>query len=186
MQGNELRKGTCVTLEGKVWQCMEAHHRTPGNLRAFIQAKMRNLKDGSQKEFRFSSTERLEQIDVFERKMQYLYSDAEMLHFMDTENYEQVEFAKASVGLAANYLTENLVLSVLFVDNVPINIQLPATLAFEVVEADPEIKGATAAASYKSARVSNGLAVQVPQFVKVGDFIKINTETGEYLERVKR
>lgn len=186
MQGNELRKGACVKLENKVWQCMEAQHRTPGNLRAFIQAKMRNLQDGSQKEFRFSSTEKLEQIDVFARKMQYLYSDALRLHFMDIENYEQVEFAKSGVGDALNYLSENLILSVLFVDNLPINIQLPSTLEFEIVEADPEIKGATAAASYKSAKTVNGLAVQVPQFVKVGDVIKINTETGEYLERVKK
>lgn len=186
MQGNDLRKGTVLKLEGKIWQCIDSQHRTPGNLRAFVQAKMRNLTDGSQKEFRFSATEKLESVDVFERNMQFLYQDGTMYHFMDTESYDQIELSADQIGSDANYLSENLIVFISFVEEKPMNIRLPQTLEFEITEADPEIKGATATASYKSATISNGMNIQVPQFVKVGDWVKINTETGSYQERVKK
>ncbi|EKD50328.1 MAG: hypothetical protein ACD_62C00572G0001 [uncultured bacterium] len=186
MQGNDLRKGNVIKLENKLWLAMSVEHRTPGNLRAFIQAKMRSIGDGTQKEFRFSSTERLEQVDIFERKMQYLYSDGDVYNFMDTENFEQIELSKETIGDYAIYLTPEMNISVAFCENNPITVKLPTTMDFEVVEADPEIKGATASASYKSATLSNGLNVQVPQFVKVKDVIRINVEKGEYQERVKR
>lgn len=186
MQGNELRKGNVILHEGKLWQCMEATHRTPGNLRAFVQAKMRNIKDGSQKEFRFASTEKLDQVDVFERKMQFLYADGDQYNFMDTENYEQIELTKEQIGDGSFYLQPDMVIGITFYEQTPISVKLPQTMIFEIVEADPEIKGATASASFKSAKLSNGMGIQVPQFVKVGDVVKINTETGEYQERVKR
>jgi elongation factor P len=186
MQGNELRKGTVLLHEGKLWQCMESHHRTPGNLRAFVQAKMRNIRDGSQKEFRFASTEKLDQVDVFERKMQFLYNEGDTYHFMDTENFDQTEISKEAIGDSVKWLQPDMVISVLFHEATPITITLPQSLEFEVVECDPEIKGASANASYKNATLPNGVNIQVPQFVKVGDVIKINTESGEYLERVKR
>ncbi len=184
MQGNELRKGMAIQHEGKLWLCMESVHRTPGNLRAFVQAKMRSIKDGTQKDFRFSSTEKLEQVDVFERKMQFLYADGDTYHFMDTESYDQVELAKEQIGNDAVYLSPDMVINILFHEQVALSIKLPTTLNFDVVEADPEIKGATASASFKNATLSNGLIVQVPQFVKIGDVVKVNTENGEYQERV--
>ncbi len=186
MQGNELRKGTVIKHEGKLWQCMSAAHRTPGNLRAFIQAKMRNVEDGSQKEFRFASTERLEQVDIFDRQMQYLYNEGDVYHFMDTENYEQIELSKDLIGDDVIFLVPEMVITVLFHETRAISLSLPTSRDFEVVEADPEIKGATASASYKSATLNNGLTIQVPQFVKVGDRVRINVETRDYQDRVKK
>lgn len=186
MNGNELRKGTVIKHEGKLWQCMSAAHRTPGNLRAFIQAKMRNVEDGLQKEFRFASTERLEQVDIFERKMQFLYADGDTYHFMDTENYEQIEISKETLGDDVIFLAPEMTIGISFFETRPISINLPNSMDFAVVDADPEIKGATAAASYKSATLDNGLVIQVPQFVKPGDRVRINVETREYQDRVKK
>lgn len=186
IQGNELRKGDVLNHEGHLWQCLVSNHRTPGNLRAFVQAKLRNIKDGSQKEFRFASTEKLDKVDIFERKMQFLFNVDDMYTFMDTESFEQIEINKEAIGDGVVYLTLDIIISVAFHETTPITIRLPQTMEFKVVEADPEIKGATASASFKSAKLDNGVAIQVPQFVKVGDIVKINTENGEYLERANK
>lgn len=186
INGNELRKNDVLLVDNVLWQCLVATHRTPGNLRAFIQAKMRNLRDGTQKEFRFSSTERLEKVDVFDREMQFLFTDGTSFTFMDNENYEQVELSKDAMGDGAKYLKPETVINVSFYEGKPVTIRLPNTMEFKVVSADPEIKGATAAASFKSATLDNGMTIQVPQFVREGDNVKINTESGEYLERVKK
>lgn len=186
ISGNELRKGDIILHENKLWHCLQSVHRTPGNLRAFMQAKLRNIKDGTQKDVRFSSTERLEKVEVFEREMQFLYNDGDVYHFMDNQNFEQVEINKAMLADNAVYLSPNMNVQITFYEGSPLGIKLPQTLEFEVVEADPEIKGATASSSFKSATLSTGQVVQVPQFVKVGDKVKVNTESGEYLERVKK
>lgn len=184
--GNELRKGMVIQYENKLWVVMVVTHRTPGNLRAFIQTKFRNIRDGSQKDFRFSSTEKLERLSMVERKMQYLYGEGDSFHFMDTENFEQLEISRDVMGDAARYVYPELVIVIGLVEGVPVTINLPQTMEFQVVETDPEIRSATASASYKSAKLSNGLAVQVPQFIRQGDTLKINTETGEYQERVNK
>lgn len=186
ISGNELRKGDVILFENKLWVCLSSVHRTPGNLRAFVQAVLRNLKEGNQKEVRFSATEKVDKVDVFEREMQYLYADGDTFHFMDVKNFEQIEMQKSFIGDAEVYLQPDMIIEVCFYETDPISIKLPQTMEFEVVEADPEIRGATASASKKSAKTSNGLSIQVPQFVNVGDRVKINTETGEYLERVKK
>lgn len=186
ISGNDLRKGDIILFETKLWHCMQATHRTPGNLRAFMQAKLRNIKDGTQKEVRFSATERLDKVDVFERDMQFLYAEGDTFHFMDNENYEQLEINREVLGDSAIYLSSNLNVKISFYESSPLGVRLPQTMEFEVTEADPEIKGATASASFKSATLTTGQVVQVPQFVKVGDRVKVNTETGEYLERVKK
>lgn len=186
ISGNELRKGDVILLENKLYMCLKSEHRTPGNLRAFIQAVMRNVIDGVRKDFRFSSTESLNRVDLFNREMQFLYADGDTYHFMDTENYEQIEINAELLGDKAVYLSPEMKISVCFYESKPITIELPQTMEFEITSADPEIKGATASASKKNATLSNGLNVQVPQFVNSGDKVKINTETGEYLERVKK
>lgn len=186
ISGNELRKGDIILHETKLWLCLQSVHRTPGNLRAFMQAKLRNIKDGTQKDVRFSATERVEKVEVFEREMQFLYSDGDFFHFMDSKNFEQIELHRDFLGENAMYLSPNMNVNITFYESSALGIRLPQTLEFEVVEADPEIKGATASASFKSAKLSTGQAVQVPQFVKVGDRVKVNTETGEYLERAKK
>jgi elongation factor P len=186
INGNELRKGDVILFENKLWMCLSSVHRTPGNLRAFVQAVLRNLREGNQKEVRFSATERVEKVDVFEREMQFLYSDGDVFHFMDTENFEQLELSRSIIGDKEPYLQPDMKLNMSFYEADPLTIRLPQSMEFDVVEADPEIKGATASASKKSATLSNGLSIQVPQFVNVGDRVKINTESGEYLERAKR
>lgn len=186
INGNEVRKGDVLLYENKLWVVMNAVHRTPGNLRAFIQATLRNIKEGNQKDVRFSATEKVEKVDVFEREMQYLYSDGNVFHFMDKENYEQVELSKDLIGDKEIYLQPDMSLHVSFYEAEPITIRLPQTMEFEIVEAEPEVKGGTASASKKTAKTSNGISVQVPQFVNVGDWVKVNTETGEYLERIKK
>lgn len=186
INGNELRKNDVILVDTILWQCLVSTHRTPGNLRAFIQAKMRNLRDGTQKEFRFSSTEKLEKVDVFDREMQFLFVEGDVYTFMDTENYEQVEMSKAQIGESVGYLKAECVINVSFYEGKPVTVRFPNTMEFTVASCDPEIKGATAAASFKSATLDNGLDIQVPQFVREGDTVKINTETGEYLERVKK
>lgn len=186
ISGNEIRKGDLVKFENKLWQCLVAQHRTPGNLRAFIQVKLRNIMDNTQKEVRFSSTDRIEKIDIFERKMQFLYNDSSFYKFMDLESYDEVSLSAELIGDDIVYITPDMELTVAFYESKPLFIKLPQTMEFEVTEADPEIRGATASASYKTAVLSNGLKIQVPQFVKPGDVIKINTESREYLERAKK
>lgn len=186
INGNELRKGDVLLFENKLWFCMSSVHRTPGNLRAFVQAVLRNIKEGNQKEVRFSATEKVEKVDVFDREMQYLYSDGDVFHFMDTKSYEQVEISKDLIGDRVVYLQPDMLINVCFYEADPITIRLPQSMEYEITEADPEIRGATASASKKNATLSNGLGVQVPQFVNVGDWVRVNTETGEYLERVKK
>lgn len=186
ISGNDLRKGDIILFENKLWHCMQAVHRTPGNLRAFMQAKLRSIKDGNQKDVRFSATERVEKVDVFEREMQFLYAEGDTFHFMDTKNYEQIEISRELLGEHAVYLSANLNVNITFYESSPLGVRLPQTMEFEVTEAEPEIKGASASASFKSATLSNSQTVQVPQFVKVGDRVRVNTETGEYLERVKK
>ncbi len=183
---NQLKPGMVIDHEGKLWQCLQSIHKTPGNLRAFIQAKMRNVKDGTQKEFRFSSTETLERINLMEREMQYLYADDDFVHFMDTSNYEQVQINKSMLGDSINYLLPDSLIKVTFHETSPIGVSLPPTLQFKVTEADPGMKNATASASYKNATIETGLVIQVPQFIDAGDIIRIDTTTGEYRERVSK
>lgn len=174
-----------VEYEGKIWQCLEAEHRTPGNKRAFVQAKMRSVMDGTQKEFKLSSTETLERIHLREREMQYLYGDGDAYHFMDLENYEQIQIGAQMLGNAVHYLLPDVHVQITFHDTSPIGVVLPATLNFRVIEAEPNLKSSTASSQFKNAKIETGLMIKVPQFVEVGGKIKIKTDTGEYVERVK-
>lgn len=186
MQSSDLSRGDVVKMENKLWQVMEITHRTPGNLRAFYQIKFRNLDDGSQKDLRFSANDKHDKVDIFTRDMQFLFSDDRFYTFMDTESYEQVEISAEAIGDDAVFLKPESVWKIAFFEASPISISLPQSMEFEVVEAEPEIKGATATASYKSATLSNGLEILVPQFVKVGDWVKVNTADRSYSERVKK
>lgn len=185
ISANQLRPGTVIEYEGTIWQCLEAQHRTPGNKRAFMQAKMRNIKDGTQKEFKFSSTEGLERVSLFERPAQFLYSDDQYFHFMDKENFEQIQLNREILGIAASFLLPDAEIKIAYCEERPLGIVLPMTMTFTVTEAEPGMKSATASASYKNATIETGMVVKVPQFVQAGDRIIIKTETGEYHERAK-
>lgn len=185
ISANQIRPGMIIEFEGNVYYVMEAIHRTPGNLRAFMQVKMRNIRTGNQLEQRFGTSDRVEKAQLDNHKMQFLYQEGEDYHFMNTANYEQIHLNKNDLGDAANFLLPDTVIDVSFYENKPIGVQLPKTMDFKVVEAEPSVKKQTASASYKSAKIETGLTIKVPAFVNEGDTVRIDPETHEYLERVK-
>jgi elongation factor P len=185
MQANDIRRGMIVIYEGVPHRVMDFQHRTPGNLRAFVQAKLRNLKSGSSTEVRFSSTENVERAILDEHEMEYLYSDGDMHHFMNTETYEQVVLDSESLGDATGFLVPGTKIEVEFFDDQPIGVELPPVVELTVVETQPEMKGATASNSPKPAKLETGVTLQVPPFIKEGDKIRVDPNKGVYLERVK-
>jgi elongation factor P len=164
---------------------MDFQHRTPGNLRAFVQAKLRNIKTGSSTEVRFSSTENIERAMLEEVEMEYLYSDGDMYNFMNTETYEQIALSTETLGDAMDYLVEGAKIKIEFFEGAPMGVELPAAVEMTVVETSPELKGATASNSPKPAKLNTGVTVQVPPFIKEGDRIRVDPTKGVYLERVK-
>lgn len=186
MNANQLRPGFVIQYEGDLWICLESVHKTPGNLRAFIQAKLRKVKDGSQKEFRFASTDDLDRVSLIERPAQFLYNEDNDYHFMDTANYEQFALSGDMLGDKRGYLLPNTEVAITFFEEKAIGVKLPTTLEFNIIEAEPNMKSATATSSYKTAKIETGVAVKVPQFIESGERIVVNTETGEYMERAKK
>lgn len=183
MKAKDMRKGTVLVLKGQLYSVMDFHHHTPGNLRAMVQCKLRNLQNGTQNEQRFSSTEDLETADVFQQKGTFLYSDNNGFHFMNGETYEEVAISQEMLGDGRFYLKEGMEVQLSMYEETPIGIQLPMTVTLSIVETEPGIKGATATNSPKPARTETGLQLNVPQFINVGDEIIVKTDTGEYLSR---
>lgn len=178
-----MRVGICILHGGDICRVMSVHHATPGNLRGFVQAKMRNLRSGNSFEHRFSSTEKVERAILDTRPMEYLYSDPSGHHFMNQESYEQITLDDETLGDNMLYVLPNTVLQIDFYDEKPVGIELPNTVALEVVDTEPSMKGATASASYKPAKMETGLVVQVPPFIEVGTKILIDTRENKYLSR---
>ena len=178
-----LRKGNLVKHNGDLCRVVEQQHVTPGNLRGFVRAKMRKLKDGTQFEHRFRSEDMVERAALDEREMQYLYKDGSGFCFMDTESFEQIHMSEEALGDSMSYLLPEATIKVEFYEGTPVGIELPATVDLKVLDTAPGIKGATASAQVKPARLETGLVVQVPPFVNTGDMIRVSTETGEYLSR---
>jgi elongation factor P len=183
IQASQMRVGMCILFEGDICRVMSSQHVTPGNLRGFVQAKMRNLRSGNQFEHRFSSTEKVERAILDTQPMEYLYSDPSGHHFMNQETYEQVTLEDETLGDSMLYMLPNTVLQVDFYDEKPVGIELPNTVVLEVVDTEPSMKGATASASYKPAKMETGLVVQVPPFIEVGTKIIIDTRENKYLSR---
>ena len=184
MQANALRAGMCVLHNNEVCSIMSVTHRTPGNLRAFVQVRMRNLKNGNSFEHRFASTESVERAILDTIPMEYLYSDGDMHHFMSQENYEQVTLSDDALGDTLLYILPNSVIKVDFYEGMPVGVELPNTVILEIVETEPGMKGATASSSYKPAKMQTGLVVQIPPFVEAGAKIEIDTRENKYLRRV--
>jgi elongation factor P len=158
-------------------------HRTPGNLRAFVQVRMRNLRNGSMMDNRFSSTENVERAILDEQEMDYLYDDGDYYYFMNTETFEQVHLTKELLGDAVDYLIPNLRVHVEFYEGKPMSVELPATVDMTVVQTEPGLKGATVSNVTKPATMDTGLVVQVPAFINEGEKIRVNTSEGTYQER---
>jgi elongation factor P len=181
---SQFRNGLKIELDGEPFTIVFFQHVKPGKGGAFVRTKVRNLKSGRMLERRFRAGERVELADVEERKMQYLYQDGEQLVFMDTESYEQIPFRTEQVGDARKFLKENLEVDVVFWRGQPINVELPAFITATITRCEPGIKGDTASNVTKPATLETGAIVQVPLFVKEGEAIRVDTRSGEYVERV--
>src|ERR1700746_14199 len=184
VQATRLRKGMLVKLGNDLLRILELYHLTPGNKRAHIQARMRNIRTGTLTDYKFRAEEDVERATLDEREMQYLYNDGDHYYFMDTSTYEQIHISNEALGDSTNYLIPDATIRVEFYESEPVGIELPQTVDLVVKRTVPGIKGATASAQVKPATLETGLVVQVPPFINEGDKIRVNTETGEYQSRV--
>jgi elongation factor P len=180
---NDIRRGQVIKFNGEPHLVMETQHRTPGNLRAFVQIKMRNLRYGKALDQRFASTDTIEVLPTEKKTLEFSYADRDAFAFIDPDTYEQIELSAAILGEAKNYLTTGGKVDVLFVDEKALSIELPSTVSLKVIESSEGIKGDTASNVQKPAKLETGLVVQVPLFIKEGELIKISTEDGSYLGR---
>ncbi len=179
----DLRAGYVIVHNGQLHRVLQVVHVTPGNWRGMVQAKLRNLKTGSQLEHRFRSEDRVEKATFDTHEMQYLYSDSAGHHFMNTETYDQVTLSDEVLGSALDWMLPDTVITVDFYEGQPVAVELPNSVVLQVVETDPPLKGATAAGGSKPAKLETGVTVQVPQFIEAGVKIVVDTRTGEYLSR---
>lgn len=182
----DLSKGMFMRFNNELVQVLEYEHRTPGNLRAFYQVKMRNVKNGKLMENRFRAGEEIFPVRVEVREFQYLYQEGDSYVLMDNETYDQINVDRVLFGDSADYIKEGMTIKVSFDDtSTPIFAELPPTAEYEVTYTEPGIKGDTATRTLKPATIETGARVQVPLFIDIGDRIKIDTKTGEYIERAK-
>jgi elongation factor P len=179
----QLRPGMVVKFNNELYSVFSMVHRTPGNLRGFVQAKMRNFRSGSMMEHRFSSEDKVERVSLEQQAMEYLYDDGESYYFMNIENFEQLYLSKEILGGAVDYLIPNLKVNVEFYEGKAISVELPASVTMTVVETEPGLKGATASNVTKPAKMDTGLVVYVPPFVNEGEKIRVSTTDASYLER---
>ena len=179
----QMRPGMVIKHNNDLHSVFSVEHRTPGNLRAFIQAKLRNLRTGAMFEHRFRSGDAIDKITVDEVQMEFLYDDGDDYHFMNTENYEQIHLNRDILGDAVEYLTANLQIKIEFFDGKAVGVELPQTVELMVVETEPGLKSATASSVTKAAKTETGLVVQVPPFINEGEKIRVDTSEGAYLSR---
>src|SRR5918912_1457242 len=179
----QLRPGMIIKHNNDLHTVFSVAHRTPGNLRAFIQAKLRNLRTGAMFEHRFRSADAVDRVIVDEAEMEYLYTDGSDYFFMNTESYDQIHISRDILGGAVDFLIPNIRLNVEFYEGKPIGIELPQTVDMEVIETEPGLKSATASSVMKPAKLETGLVVQVPPFINEGDLIRVDTSEGAYLSR---
>jgi len=174
-----------IVFNGEIYKVLETTHITPGKGQALMQTKLRKLKDQSLHERRFRSRDKVEQAYLESRDMEYLYQEGNDHIFMNLETYEQLKLSEEVIGNAVNYLIPNVIFSIEFYEEKPIGINPPMTIALKVVNTAPHLKGATAAGGSKPATLETGITINVPQFIKEGDMLKVDTRENKYLERIK-
>lgn len=184
IQATKLRKGNLIKFDGALVRVLELQHITPGNLRAHVRSRMRDIRTGRLVDHKFRAEDTIEKAHLDSREMQYLYKEGDAYVFMDTETFDQTHLSSEVLGDSALYLLPEATINVEFYEVEPVGIHLPATVDLKIVDTAPGIKGATASAQVKPATCETGLVVTVPSFVNVDDMIRINTETGEYMSRV--
>ena len=186
LSATQLRVGMIIKEGKDLFQVTYAHHKTPGNLRGFVQAKLRNIATGVQYERRFSSEERVEKATLEYREMEYLYDHQDEFFFMDSQTHEQLSVMKDVIGDINLFLTSNQKVQVAFYEEKPISIELPASVILKVESTVPGLKTATVTSSSKPATLETGLVVQVPQFINPGDLVRVDTAEKVYIERIKK
>jgi elongation factor P len=180
---NDIRKGQVIKFNNEPHLVMETQHRTPGNLRAFVQIKMRNLRYGKALDQRFASTDTIEVLPTDKRTLEFSYADRDTYAFIDPESFDQIELSETTLGDVKNYLTPGGKVDVLFVDEKPLTVEVPSAVNLKIVESADGVKGDTASNVQKPAKLETGLIVQVPLFVKEGEIIRVSTADGTYLGR---
>ena len=180
---NDLRRGMAINYNGDVAVVLDSQHRTPGNLRAFVQATLRSIRTGKSSDVRFSSTEKIDVVPMMTRKMEFSYKDGQDFVFSDPEDYETVTLPPELVGDAKDYLVENAPVTVTFVEDKAVSIELPSSVVLTVSDAPEGIRGDSANNVQKAVTLETGITVQAPLFIKTGEKIKIDTRTGKYMER---
>ena len=183
IQANDIRKGMVILFEGTPVKVMEFRHHTPGNLRAMVQTRLRNLLTGNSFEHRFRSADTLEVVRLDQQKMEYLYSDGTHHHFMNTESYEQYELTKEQVGDVWQFLKDGIECTLMVYNNNPLAVTPPNHVILRVDYAEPAARGNTATNVQKPVKIETGAEIMAPAFVNTGDYLRIDTRTGEYIER---
>ena len=180
---NDLRRGMAIRYHGNPAIVLEVHHRTPGNLRAFVQAIIRYINTGKSADVRFSSTDKVELVEIDRKQLEFSYKDRNGYHFMDPETYHTITLAENLIGDAKDYLVENLSVQVLYAEGKAVEVELPASVSLKVVESPEGLRGDTASNVTKPAKLETGKTINVPLFIKEGETIKIDTRTGAYMGR---
>jgi elongation factor P len=174
-----------IVYEGDPCRVIDFRHHTPGNLRAMVQTKMKNLRNGSNFEHRFRADDAIEKAPMETHELEFLYQGGDTFHFMNLENYDQIEMDTETLGDHAPWMVPNMKIIAEYYDGRPIGIELPQSLTFEIVETSPVMKTATKTSSYKPAKLENGVTINVPEFIASGERVRVNPSTGEYLDRAK-
>ncbi len=185
IDGSAIRPGMVLEYNGKLVVVTNIKIGTPGNLRSFNQVEMKDVKTGTKTNYRFGSDEKVDRVQLDQKQYQYLYSEEDMLVFMDTENYEQIHMNKELVGEAIAFLQENMNVMIESYEGEALSVALPETVIMEITDTEPVVKGQTAASSYKPATLTNGVRVLVPPFIESGTRIVVNTVDSSYVERAK-
>jgi len=183
INATQIRRGMIIKVDNDIYRVLETTHVTPGKGQALMQTKLRRLRDQTLHDQRFRSKDKVEQVYVGEVEMEFLYQDGSNYVFMNLENYEQIRLSDEIIGDSTDYIVPNIVFSVQFHEKIPVGVSPPLTIELKVVKTEPFLKGATQSASSKPATLETGITINVPQFIKIGDMVKIDTRDGSYIER---
>ena len=185
MPATQIRRGMVLVFESNPCRVIEFRHHTPGNLRAMVQVKLKNLKTGSSFEHRFRAADSIEKADMETQELEFLYQGGDTYHFMNINNYEQLEMDDEMLGDNAQWMQAGMKILAEYYDGRPIGIELPQFMVFEIVDTAPVMKTATKNASSKPAKLDNGVMVNVPEFISIGEKVRVNPNTGDYMDRAK-
>lgn len=183
---NEIKNGLTILVDGDVYMVIDFQHVKPGKGAAFVRTKLRNLRNNNVLERTFRGDEKIEEAFIEERKLQYQYSSGDMYHFMDQDNYEEISIAKESMADKIKFLKDNLEVNAYYYKDEILYVSLPNFIEVKIIHTEPGIKGDTAKSGTKPATIDTGATIQVPLFIDTGDFIKVDTRTGSYVERVNQ